>query len=200
MQVSRFWPHTPTKTVWGVPGPWDTDTRIRTLRCSSAISNRVPLQYQTGFLCNIMIEQNVVLVMSIWKSWTYLQESACQIDCLSINTQSDFLWETRSIYFPITLPMNTYYLNLSWNCEINTWINRKCYWSVFSWTWWWPHDVTETVQYMKKLCTEDHFCCSFRMSIKLIFFLALIVLWNSAVQDGLAESADEGKVIGNRQR
>ena len=49
---------------------------------------------------------------------------------------------------------------------------------------------------MEKLFAKDHFCCIFSMLIKLIF-LMLIVLWDSAVQDGLAESGDEGKVIGN---
>ena len=34
------------------------------------------------------------------------------------------------------------------------------------------------------------------MLIKLIF-LTLIVLWYSAVQDGLAHSGDDGKVIGS---
>ena len=57
-------------------------------------------------------------------------------------------------------------------------------------------DVTEEVKYMKTLFAKDHFCCSFSMLIKVIF-LMWIVLWDSAVQDGLAQPGDEGKVIGN---
>ena len=53
--------------------------------------------------------------------------------------------------------------------------------------------MSDKVDYMKKLFAKDHFCCSFSMLIKVIF-LMLIVFWDSAAQDGLAESGDEGKV------